>query len=341
MDDDLIPVWRREFWHKKSYYKPKNLLSQIEQAAAESSSSSSSESEAAQNASSAAASSEMEIRPVGLNQVQQLVDQEPSSSSSSVLEVDTHVSLSGGSTEECDQEVRDILNMETLEASTLAAEAGTSHDAEREEGEISGTHDGGDDDLYNLDSPPFHMIDADDDTILMNLPYVLYCGRCSAPNSIRHIYDKFEVQLEQERTAAAEAAEQVQQQRQQEGQREVQQHQDGQQQHMDQDERGAGPPNYSLLFPANLGQTLPPSTPPAPPSSPVSYSNVAPPPSFTPMNAGSGSIHMMFLSPSDNHGTPSNNLTANCFVDEPRDGHFAVGSNQDEKEEGELSSDED
>ena len=297
---DSIPEWRRERWYKKRYPKPVNLLSKIEQAAYESSSS---EDEVGQQVPT---SSDNDTKPVGLS-AKKIIDEEGSSTSSSVLEVNPNVSLESISSEECDDEVRNILNMDTVEVTNNVSghnSSSNNNDSELEEGEIvseasNGNDDGNDDDRYNLDTPPFHMVDQDDERTLNDMPYVLFCGRCSAPNSIKHIYDKFENSQGAVSMEVAEAAEAV----------------GVQQQQQREDDVYDIPPDYSQLFPA----TMPvPSFqfPPVPPNSPVNfnYNNVAPPSNYTPQSGVNEQAQMM-LSPMDNFGTPSNNRTQECFLE--------------------------
>ena len=299
---DSISETRRKWWAKKRYYKPKNLLSQIERAAE-----SSTEEEAAIRVPS---SSESEVQPVGLNVKQHIVDDGSSSSSSSVLEVDTKVTFDDDSTDSCDREVRQILAMDTLEASHAEAVAGSSSaaaaadDSDLEEGEIrsndeGGSEDHGDDSYYDLNSPPFHMQEINEERIMASMPYILFCGHCSGPNSIKHIYDKFEEQREEERRNAEEAAEAA---------RRVQEVQ-----------LEASPPHFSMLYP---------SSPPQRPNTPVSYHAVAPPANFTPVNEERGPSMMMPLTPVDNFGTPAANLSANCLLEQVRDRLASSSSSQ-------------
>ena len=341
---EQIPVKRRERWYRKPYPKPTNLLSEIEQAAHEPSSSSSSE--AGEMASSAS-----DVRPVGLNRSQHIADDDNksvfSSSSSSALEINPNVSIDGGNDDMCDREVRDILNMSTLEAvagstqSELEDGQIISSDGGEERDDDDGghdVHDGGDDSRYDLDSPPFHMIDRDDDTILSDLPYVLFCGRCDAPNSIRHIYTKFDQQREAERLEAEATAEAARRHQEQHQQVEV--------------EIYDIPPTYSQLFQTTMpAPSTPPTvsaTPTVPQNSPVAastpvtpealamalnYAEVAPPGAYDPLPGGSNAYPHLFMSPGDHYGTPSNNRTAECFLQDD----VQAGGKHD-KEEGELSS---
>ena len=334
---DSIPEWRRVRWYKKKYPKPVNLLSKIERAAFESSST---EDEASLQVPT---SSDNDAQPVGLT-ANRITDEAVSSaSSSSALEVNPNVSLDTVSSEECDNEVRNILNMDTLEVNvssnnnTSALEdgeiVGSASSGGDDDGDVSnGGDDDNDDDRYNLDAPPFHMLDQDDERTLNDMPYVLFCGRCSAPNSIKHIYDKFDQQHENVVMEVNEAPEgqqvqQVQQQR--------------------EEEVYDIPPNYSQLFPATMPAprfSFPPPVPsfppPVPPNSPVNYTTVPPPGSYTPH--GSSNAHpQMLLSPMDNFGTPSNNRTQDCFFENVR-ARLVANDVADDREEGEVfSSDED
>ena len=341
---EQIPMWRRENWYRRKHAKPTNLLQDIDQAA-----------EATSNAGSEAeASNNSDIRPVGLTRNEALSSTSAASSSSSALEMNPNVSI-GDTDDSCDREVRNILNMSTLEA-----EAGSSQ-SEVEDGQIVSSDDGGhdeqeavdDDSRYNLDSPPFHMVDVDDETALQDMPFILYCGRCSAPNSIRHIYTKFDEQRENERLEAEAAAEAARRQ---------QQHQQ-----MNEVEVYDIPPNYSALFPGTLPapstpQAAMPMVPHNTPNTPTAataatstpneveiitpqrldealrYAAVGPPQQgYTPLPGAVGGHGQLFLSPSDNFGTPANNRTANCFLH----GDEMVEPQNDEKEEGEVfSSDE-
>ena len=331
---EQIPLWRRENWHRRKYAKPTNLLPEIEQVA-----------ETTSTSNEAEASSSSDIRPVGLNRNDLPASAAPpSSSSSSALEMNPNVS-NGDTDDTCDREVRDILNMSTLEAV-----AGSSH-SEVEEGQIVSSdddqseHEAVDDDTrYDLDSPPFHMVDADDETVLQDMPHILFCGRCSAPNSIRHIYTKFDEQWENDRLEAEAAIEAARRQQQQ------QQHQ------LDEAEVNDIPPNYSALFPATMPAPrtpraaipLVPQNTPMAASTPIEaevitpeqldealrYVAVGPPQhGYTPRQGAAGGHGQLFLSPSDHFGTPANNRTENCFL---QDDDMAAAQN--EKEEGEVSS---
>ena len=328
---EQIPMWRRENWHRRKYVKPTNLLPEIEQAA-EATSTSNVPSEAE-------ASSISDIRPVGLNRND--LPTSSASSSSSALEMNPNVSI-GDTTDTCDREVRDILNMSTLEAV-----AGSSH-SEVEEGQIVSSDDDhqseavDDDTRYDLDSPPFHMVDADDETVLQDMPLILFCGRCSAPNSIRHIYTKFDEQRENDRLEAEAAIEAARRQQQ------IPQ--------VNEAEVNDIPPNYSALFPATMPAPRTPraAIPLVPQNTPMAastptmaevitpeqldealrYAAVGPPQhGYTPLQGAAGGHGQLFLSPPDHFGTPANNRTGNCFLQDD-----VMATAQDEKEEGELSS---